>query len=110
MATSKKGMSCLTMRLSSFRLSVRRMWSTDVGAFLPLDPQPVKAIDYVSLGLGRRSFRIGVLDTEYQVATLSPAVQVIEQESAHVSEMQESTRRRRHAQALTALLHAITPS
>ena len=54
-------------------------WATDVGAFVPRQPDPVQRIEDHLLRVGARAVLVGVLDPQYERAALLASKHVIEQ-------------------------------
>ena len=83
----------------SLGLPVRRMRSADVWPFVPVESQPPQIVKDGPFRLARRSFDIGVLDTEHERAAVTPRQQPVEERRAGVADVEVSgwTRRKAHA-------------
>ena len=69
------------------RLTVRRVRATDLGALVPLEPEPAKGVEQGLIRLLAVSRRVGVLDPEHEGATGVPRVDEVEQRGAHQTDV-----------------------
>ena len=53
----------------AFRLAVRRVRAADIGAFIPLQPQPVQAVDQVVFGLRIVALGVGIFEAQEELPT-----------------------------------------
>jgi hypothetical protein len=67
------------IRLESFGLPVRRVRAADVGAFVPVQPEPMQRVVDLLLAVGLEPRPVGVLDPEDEAATGLPREREIEQ-------------------------------
>ena len=69
-------------------LTVRSPRAADVRALVPVESEPFQIADDGRVGIGRRSFRVGVLDAQDEGAVMTAREQPVEQRRAGVADVQ----------------------
>ena len=82
----------LLVDVTALTLAVGTLVTTETHTFVKPNPQPLERLDNVFLSTWHETVRIGILNTEYQVATMLLGKQVIIQGSAHTADMQSPRR------------------
>ena len=76
--------------IQPLRLIIRRQRSADLGAFVPVDPQPVEAVEDRLQRLFNVPLLIGVVDPQDELPSVLPGEEPIEQRSAYPANVQVS--------------------
>ena len=83
--------------LEPLRLEVRRVRAVDVGAFVPVEPQPAQAVENAGDHLVRRALDVGVLDPQDEHAAVAPRVEPVEERGAGAADVEVAGGRGREA-------------
>src|SRR5205085_306799 len=76
------------VEMQALGLPVRTARSADIGAFVPVEPEPAQIAEDARLGLARRALDVGVLDPEDEGAAVTPREEPVEQRRAGVADVQ----------------------
>ena len=82
------------VEVQPLRLAVRAVRAVDVGALVPVEPEPAKILEDADLRLARRALGVGVLDAQDERAVLAVCQQPVEQRRARVADVQLAGRAR----------------
>src|SRR6202008_2681673 len=67
------------MPIVALRLEVRGVRATDARPFIPVEPNPLHAVENARDHLGGRTLGVGVLDAKDERAAMPPRVQPVEE-------------------------------
>ena len=87
--------SMILINLLTLRLLVRSVRPSDVGAFIPLQSEPVQAVDQFFLRIGIIAFAVGVLDAQDELAAGLARQEEIIESGAPAAQMSAAGRRGR---------------
>ena len=76
--------------IATLALAIWTFVATKTYTLVELDTKPLERLDDILLGTRNETVRIGILDTEYQIATMLLSKQIIIQGSAHTTDMQST--------------------
>src|SRR5262245_45453280 len=77
------------------RLDVRTVWTADVGAFVPIEAEPMEIDEGLSIGAWLESRPVDVLHAQHGAASLRPGPQPRQQVRPCIADMLRPRRRRR---------------
>ena len=83
----------------AFRLEVRAEIAADPGAFIPVNIQPIQAVEDGVHGAGDEPFPVGVLDADDEAAAVVTGKEPVEKGGADVADMRVTGRAGRIADA-----------
>ena len=84
----------LLIDVAALALAIRSFVATKRDSLVELDTQPAERLDDILLGTGHEAVRVGVLNTEHQVATVLTGKQIIIQGGTDATDMQSPRRTR----------------
>ena len=78
--------------LGTLRLVIGAERAADLGAFVPVDPDPAEAVEDLADGVLDVPLLVGVVDPEDELAAVMPGQQPVEQGRPHPADVQETGR------------------
>ena len=76
----------------AFALSIRTVFSAKTHTFVKLNAQPSKGFDDIFLCSGHEALRIGIFNTEHQIATVLTGKEIVVEGRSYASDMQSPCR------------------
>jgi len=80
------------------RLKVRRVRPLDLRPFVPIETEPLHALENAADHVGRRSLEVGVFDPQDERTAGAAGVEPVEKRRARAADVQVAGRRRRESQ------------
>ncbi len=94
-AFTEQALGVFAINIQTVGLAIRCVRAADIGAFVPVQAQPLEIGNELIFKAGLAAFDVGIFNAQHHGAAVVPGEKPIEQSGAPIADVELSSRRRR---------------